>query len=72
MLCGEEGKGWREGRVEGRGGGGKGWREGSGGKGGGWKAGGGGGGRGGKGVGWSMQMASGSVAIICKTVEDGC
>ena len=53
--------GWREG-VEGRE-----WREG------GWmEGGGGGGGRGGKGVGWSMQMASGSVAIICKTVEDGC
>ena len=52
------GKGWREG----------GWREGGVGKGGG----GGGGGGGDKGVGWSMQMASGSVAMICQIVEDGC
>ena len=34
--------------------------------------GGGGGGGGEKGVGWSIQMTSGSVAMLCQTVEDGC
>ena len=58
--AGGEGGVWEVGG--GKGGGGKGgWREG------GWREGG-----AEKGVGWRMQMASGSVAMICRTVEDGC
>ena len=64
VWCGGEGSGcreggWREGRVEGRGVEGREWREGSGGKGGVGKEGG-----GDKGVGCSMQVASGSVAMM--------